>query len=218
MAAGGWAAAVACKRDFGLLATADVSFAQLYPRADGAGVQVVCSPLVDVLGWSTGEGALGATLSVGRRADNYAVHVVQLTGPEACTVGVTGAKVCIATRGAAPATWLLVFAEPAELRGFTAFLEAKGIDIARAELYARAAAEPRLGDFDAALAEAGSVTPAMLEALLAAPGWASFVDEVERVARANGIDLAARPAHAEVAPLPAGLSPQPQAGAQAVSM
>lgn len=200
----------ACTRDFALLATADVSFAQLFPRADGLGLQLVGSPLVDVVGWSTGDGAAGVALSAGRRADNFTMQTMQLAGPDACTVGVTGAKVCISARGPTPATWLLVFADEAEMHSLLAFMERKNIAVARAELYARPKEPPPVSKLEAALKDSARLD-SLLKAFVANPGWSNFVDEVERAAQRNGIDLSAQPALQ-----PAALRASDQANAMSI--
>lgn len=183
-----WAAAPACKSDFALLATADVSFAHLFPRADGLGLQLVGSPLVDVVGWSTGDGATGVALTAGRRADNFTLQTMQLAGPDSCTVGVTGAKVCISSRGPTPATWLLVFADMNEMHSLIDFLERKNIAVVRAELYARSNEPPPASKLEDALKDTERLN-SLLKAFVATPGWSHFVDEVERAAHRNGIDL-----------------------------
>lgn len=184
--------AAASKQEFALLVTADVSFAQLYPRADGPGVQLVNSPLVDVVGWSTADGANGVSLSVGRRADDFTVQTMQLAGPEACTVGVTSNKVCISTRGSAPATWLLEFADEAEKDSLLAFIEMKRIQAARAELFARPMEASAASIVDVALSGVED-DGALLQRVVAHPDWSAFVDAIERAAMRLGVDLLAQP-------------------------
>jgi hypothetical protein len=177
-----------CTRDFGLLATADIAFAQLYPRSDGTGVEIVGSPVVDVLGWSTADGAQGVALTAGRRADNRVISSLQLASREACVVGVTGSKVCIGTSGVGAATWLLVFADAAEMGSFLAFLAAKGIAAERAERYSRPK-PPGLGARLAELLADEHQVVALLEGLVVTPGWAALVERIALMANSHGIDL-----------------------------
>lgn len=181
-----WASA--CKRDFGLLATADVSFAQIYPTSEGEGVEIVGSSVVDVVGWSTADGAQGVALTAGRRADNCVIASIQLANREACVIGVTGSKVCIGTYGVGAATWLLVFADEAEMGSFLAFLDAKGFTAAHAERYAQPK-PPGLGArLEELLADEKSLA-LLLDGLVVTPGWTALVDRIAQMANARGIDL-----------------------------
>jgi hypothetical protein len=183
----GWESA--CKRDFSLLATADVSFAQLYPRSEGQGVDLVGSSIVDVVGWSNGDKAKGVAISAGRRVDNRVMFSIQLAGPT-CTIGVTGHKVCIGTHGPVSVTWLLVFAERLELDAFLAFVEAKGIPVHRAEQYACAKPPAIHGVIESLLKDADGATT-LLKELASSPGWQTLVDQIADLAAASGIKLAA---------------------------
>ena len=185
----GWATSSCDKRDFGLLATADVGWAQIYPRSDGEGVEIVGSSVVDVLGWSvTADGAQGVALTAGRRADNRVIASIQLAHREACVVGVTGSKVCIGTYGVGAAAWLLVFADATEMGSFLAFLAAKGCAAAHAERYAQPK-PPGLGArLEELLADEKSLA-ALLDGLVVTPGWAALVDRIALMADARGIDL-----------------------------
>jgi len=116
---------------------------------------------------------------------------IQLSRPEACIVGVTGLKVCVSTHGGSAATWLLVFAVETEMRKFLAFAAKKGIHAARAELYF---APPRAMPAGSALEELLKKTdswPSILKDFVATPGWEKFVDEIERIASHEGMQLAA---------------------------